>query len=52
MNLRRGLTEGRRRKGHIGLHVMVHKHEELLAEIIRDSGIRELAARSQECGGG
>jgi methylenetetrahydrofolate reductase (NADPH) len=38
-------------EGISGVHVMVHKHEELLAEIIRDSGIRELAARSRDSGG-
>lgn len=32
-------------EGISGVHVMVHKHEELLAEIIRDSGIRELGSR-------
>ena len=32
-------------EGISGVHVMVHKHEELLAEIIRDSGVRERGIR-------
>ncbi len=33
-------------EGVSGAHVMVHKHEELLAEIIRDSGIRSIKAHA------
>ena len=39
------LEETAQIEGVSGVHVMVHKHEELLAEIIRDSGIRELGSR-------
>jgi len=39
------LEETAKIEGISGVHVMVHKHEELLAEIIRDSGIRELGSR-------
>ena len=35
-------------EGVSGVHVMVHKHEELLAEIIRDSGVREIGTRARE----
>jgi len=37
-------------EGIAGVHVMVHQHEELLAEIIRDSDIRKIGTRSRATG--